>query len=132
EARDVTCSGHGDVTEVPGRALFPTAKFAVNDQAGADAGGDLDEDEVLDVRPMRMMLAQRHDIHIVVNEDRSRESALEIAWHVETVPSGHDRRADRATDVVLDGPGQADAHADDVLQRPSVLLEHRQERIRHP
>src|SRR5699024_2222516 len=45
EARDVACSGHGDVTEVPGRALFPTAKFAVNDQAGADAGGDLDEDE---------------------------------------------------------------------------------------
>ena len=65
--------------------------------------------EVVDVGQVRVLLAERHDVDVVVDEHRHVEAPLHVAGHVVAVPAGHDRRVDRAPGRVLHGPGQADA-----------------------
>ena len=101
----------GDVAEVAGRALRAAVELAAADDARADAGGDLDEDEVVDVRVDRGVLAERHDVDVVVDEDRAAERGRDVGRDVVAVPAGHDRRRGRAPGGVLDRTGQAEADA---------------------
>src|SRR5690606_34010195 len=93
-ARDVGRARHGDVPDVAGGALGAAAQLAVRDDPGADAGGDLDEEHVRHGGPRRAVLAERHDVDVVVHEDRRVEPLLEDPGDVDVVPRGHDRRVD--------------------------------------
>src|SRR6478735_8074858 len=92
-----------------------SAPLAVGDDARADAGGDLDEEHVGDVGPGAAVLAQGHDVHVVVDEDRRVEVLREDAGDVDVVPARHDRGVDRAAGGVLDGTREPDAHAHEVV-----------------
>ena len=102
---------HLDVAHIARRSLGTALELTTGDDAGADAGRALHEHEVVHPRPARGLLAEREDVHIVVDEDRDVERTLHIAGYVEAVPARHDRRVGRAPRGVLDGAGDADAHA---------------------
>ena len=76
EAADVAAAAHGvdvvghlDVAEVAGGALGAAAQRPVADDPAADAGGDLDEHQVVDVAEAHEVLAERHDVDVVVDDD---------------------------------------------------------------
>ena len=50
-------------------------------------------------------VAQRHDVHVVVHQDRNREGPLDVTDDVESVPAGHNRRLHRHAGGVFHGPG---------------------------
>src|SRR5690606_31486463 len=85
--------------------------------------GDLDEDQVGEVAVALGVLAQRHDVDVVVDEDRPGQGPGEVARHVEAVPAGHDWRAHGTTGGELHGARQADAGAGDVVERAAGLLQ---------
>ena len=124
-ALDVAGPGDAHVPEVAGRALGAALQLAAGDDAGADAGGDLDQHEVVDVGEMGTPLAQRHDVDVVVDEDRDGVVALDVAGDVVPVPAGHDRRVDRAAGGVLDRAGQADADGGELGDLATVLAQQR-------
>ena len=91
-AEDVAAVGCGDVAEVAGRALGAPVQLAAADDARADAGGHLDEDEVLDVGVDGRVLAERHDVDVVVHQDGPPRAAADVGRDVVAVPARHDRR----------------------------------------
>jgi hypothetical protein len=60
------------------------------------------------------VLAERHDVHVVVDEDRRVVVLGEPVGHGEAVPAGHDRRGDGLAAAEGHGAGDADADAADV------------------
>src|SRR5690625_1766857 len=94
-----------DVSEVAGGALRAAAQRAVGDDAGTDPGRDLDEDEIVDVGPGDELLAEGHDVDVVVDDRDPAECGLEVSDDVEAVPAGHDRWVGRAPGRVLDRAG---------------------------
>src|SRR4051812_49779747 len=58
------------VPDVPGGALRPAMDAPVGDDPAPDAGADLHEQQVIAVAPVRPVLAQGHDVHVVVDEHR--------------------------------------------------------------
>ncbi len=96
-------------------ALRAAPELAVGDDARADARRDLDEEHVGDRGPRGAVLAQRHDVHVVVDEHGGVEPLLQDPGDVDVVPRGHDRRVDGPPGGVLDGAGEADADADQVV-----------------
>ena len=66
-------AGVGDlhVAEVAGGAVGAPVDEPAGHDPAADAGGDLDEQQVVDgVAPAVPVLAERHDVHVVVHEHR--------------------------------------------------------------
>ena len=120
------------MADVAGDALGAALQQPAGDDAGTDAGGHLDEHEVLAVRPGEGALAEGHDVDVVVDEDRHLEVLLHPAGHVEAIPAGHDRRVHRAPGRVLDGAGNADADRDEVVVRAPQLVEQVSGRGHHP
>ena len=99
---------HVDVTDVARRALGAAMDSSVDDDARADPGADLDEDEVLDAAAAaRRELAERHHVHVVV-EPHGHAAPGEPRAHVVPVPPRHDRRRDRQRRLELDGARNAD------------------------
>ncbi len=81
EAADVAAAAHGvdvvghlDVAEVAGGALGAATQRAVADDPAADARGDLDEHQVVDVAEADEVLAERHDVDVVVDDDDARRA----------------------------------------------------------
>ena len=124
--------GASDVAEVACRAHGSAVQAPAADDAGADAGRDLDEEEVLDVGVGDGVLAERHDVDVVVDEHGHVEDAGHVSRHVVAVPPGHDRRAHRSAARVLHGAGHADADADEVGGGASGEVEHLRGRRGHP
>ena len=92
----------------PAEPWAPRWISSVDDDARADPGADLDEDEVLDAAAAaRRELAERHHVHVVVEPDGHAASG-EPRAHVIPVPAGHDRRRDRQRRLELDGSRDAD------------------------
>ncbi len=95
-----------DVADVARGALGAAVDPAVRHDPAADAGADLDVEQVLDVAPVGPVLAQGHDVDVVVDEDRRAGVALgEPVGDREAVPAGHDRRVDRLPAAKATGPG---------------------------
>src|SRR5918994_2980133 len=94
----------------------------VRDDDAADSGADLDEEHVVfalaDAVPV---LAKRHNVHVVVHEDRGIILAGESAANGEPVPTRHDRRAPQNPRGMLYGTGNPQAYSQD-LPRISLLL----------
>ena len=101
-----------DVPDVAGRPLRAAVEPPVRDDPGADAGADLDDDDVVvaggDARPP---LAEREHVDVVVDPDRRVVAVREPLADRVAVPAGHDRRRDRPAGPELDRTGHADADA---------------------
>ena len=74
----------------------------VGDDAAADAGADLDQEQVVGLAPVHPVLAAGHDVDVVVDEHGRAVAAGEPLRDREAVPAGHDRRVDRPPAVELD------------------------------
>ena len=131
-AADLEVAGHVDVADVARRALGAAVDPALGDDPAADAGADLDEEQVVVGAPGLVVLAQRHDVHVVVDERRRAEVVSEPTTDAIAVPAGHDRRRDRGARGELDRAGDADARAAHVVVRAAELGEHRVERLLEP
>ena len=97
-----------DVADVAGATLRAAVDPPVRDDAGADAGADLDDHDVVvadgDAGPP---LAKGEEVHVVVDPDRRAVSIGEPLAHGVAVPARHDRRRDRAgPDRNSTGPGR--------------------------
>jgi hypothetical protein len=101
---------HPYVADVSRRTLRAPVQPAAGDDAAADASAHLDEDQVIGFRPRGPVLAESHDVHVVVDEDGSAQPRAQPLRHGEAVPAGHDRRVRRPSRGVLDRPWQADPH----------------------
>src|SRR4029453_1622533 len=78
-----------DVADVARRALRAAVNPPVDDDACADPGADLDEDEVVDAATASSgELAERHHVDVVVDPDRGAAGG-EAPAHVVAVPAGH-------------------------------------------
>jgi hypothetical protein len=97
-----------DVTDVSRRSASSPVDLPVGDDAATDAGTDLDQQQMLGIRPMHSVLAASHDVDVVVDEHRRAVAAREPLWDREVVPAGHDRRIDGPPALELDGPRHAD------------------------
>src|SRR5690606_32904989 len=97
----------GDVADVAGDALGAADELATDDDAGADAHAHLDHDHGGVVGPQGPVLAEGHDVGVLV-DGHGRAEALgeDLGDHV-AVPAGHDGRADEASGLGLDGAGDA-------------------------
>ena len=115
-ARHVRAARDPHVADVARDALRAAQQLPAGDHAGADARRDLDEHQVLGAGPRGRAFAERHDVHVVVDQDRRIEVLSHPPGDVEPVPSGHDRRVDRAAGGELDRPGNADADRGDVAR----------------
>src|SRR5215208_610598 len=113
-AQDVLVAGHADVADVPGGSLRTAVDQAPGHDPAADARTDLDEQQVVRVAPMRPVLAQRHDVHVVVDEHGGVVAGREPARQGEAVPTRHDRRVDGLAGGERDRARHADADAADV------------------
>lgn len=65
-----------------------------------------------------VLLPQRHEVHVVVDEDRAAQLLAERLPYGEAVPAGHDRRRHRDALGKADRPGDADAGAVEPLRPP--------------
>ena len=105
------------MADVARRALRAAVDQPPADDPAADAGADLDEQQVVGVAPVRPVLAERHDVDVVVDQHRRVVAAREPVRDREAVPARHDRRLDRLAAVKATGAGHADADPADVLAR---------------
>ena len=93
------------------RALGAAVDPAAGDDAAADAGADLHVQQVLDVPPVGPVLAERHDVDVVVDEHRGVVVLGEPVRDREAVPAGHDRRGDGLAARERHRAGHADPDA---------------------
>ena len=131
-AADLLVAGHVDVADVARRALGAAVDPAVGDDPAADAGPDLDEQQMVVGAPGLPVLAQRHDVHVVVDERRCAEAIRQSVADPVAVPPGHDRRSDGGAGRELDGPGDADPDATHVGVRAADAAEQLVERPLQP
>ena len=113
------------MAEIAGRALRAAIEPAVGDDAGADAGGDLDEQQMPDVPPALVELAQRHQIDVVVDEHRCVDVLVHEGRNVEAVPARHDRRVPRPSRRELDRSRHADTNSRNVFGAAPGRCQHR-------
>ncbi|MCY1232905.1 hypothetical protein D9M72_454210 [compost metagenome] len=111
------------MAKVPGRSVGAALEFAAADDACADAGGHLDEKEVVVFGPVRRAFAERHDVDVVVHQHGDRQRAPDVTHHVEPVPAGHDGRLNRHAGGMLHRAGQPDPDAGEVRGCPACLTE---------
>ena len=118
EAADVPAAAHHvvvvadvDVADVAGRAVGPAVHVPAGDDARPDAGADLDEQQERLVAPVHPVLADGHDVHVVVDQRRHAEVLRQPLAHRVVVPARHDRRVHGPAGDVLDRARQADADA---------------------
>ena len=112
-----------NVTDIAGRPLRTAIDPSIGEDAAADFGSRLDEDELVDLRPVTMVLGERKQIDIVVGEYRTVEMFAEPAGNVEIVPPAHDRGTDDAAGIVVDRRRQADPDAENLVLDPADLLD---------
>ncbi len=98
-----------DVADVAGRAGGAAVHLAVADDAAADAGADLDDEEVGQRALQAPELAERHQVDVVVDEDRRRVVFAQVVADREAVPVRHQRRVDELADFEVDRARHADA-----------------------
>lgn len=105
--------------DVARAARRPAVDAPADDDAAADAGADLDAEEVGDAAgDTGVLLPQRHEVHVVVDEDRAAEFLAERLPYREAVPAGHDRGRHGDALGEADRSGYADAGAVEPFRPP--------------
>jgi hypothetical protein len=131
-AHDVVVARNVDVPYVTGGTLGPTMNSAIFDDATANAGPDLDEQQVVGVAPAAPVFAKRHQVDIVVDQGVRAVSMCEPLGNWIAVPAGHDWRADRSPSLKFDWAWDTDAHATYLVDGPVHILEKRIEAFLQP
>jgi hypothetical protein len=91
--------------------------LAAQDDPAADARADLDEEEVVDAAGGPCVeLAERHDVHVVVDHDGRAEGGREGVADGEAVPARHDRRHHGGTLALAHRARDADADTVQLLR----------------
>ena len=108
-------AGEADMPDVSGGPVRAAVDGAVHDDTATDARPDLDEEQMVHLGPLHPVLTQRHDVHVVVYENRDVVAVGEPLGNRVCIPTGHDRRITRAPGRVLNGAGDADADAAHVV-----------------
>ncbi len=107
---------HLDVPDVAGAARRAAVDLAPRDDAAADTGADLDAEEVPHRSGhARVPLPQRHEVHVVVDQDGAAQLLAERLADGEAVPAGHDRRRHGDALGEADRTRHADAGAVEAL-----------------
>ena len=107
-----------DVADVAGTAVRATVGSAVDGDPAADAGADLDEEHVVGrPRHAAMALADRHDVHVVVHDDRAVVLTGQEFANGVPVPTGHDRWRHRLPVAEAHRAGNADPQAGQAGER---------------
>ena len=103
----------------PAAPSAPRWMRRAGDDAAADAGADLDVQQVLDVAPVRPVLAEGHDVDVVVDEHRARRGSARRTSRGIEKPSqpGMIGGLTGSAGAERDRAGDADADAAD-LARP--------------
>ena len=101
-----------DVADVAGGAGRAAIHLAMADDAAADAGADLDDQEVRQRTLQAPELAQRHQVDVVVDEDRRGIVLPQQVADREAVPGRHQGRVHQLAALEIDRTGDADADAD--------------------
>ena len=114
---DVVVVGYVDVADVACRAVRPPVHVPVGDDARADPGPDLHEQQEVFRPPVRPVLAEAHDVHVVVDQSWRGESFSEPLANGIEVPARHDRRAHRSAGGEFDRARQTDPDAAYVIAR---------------
>jgi len=84
---------HRDVPDVAGGAVRAPVQLPVREDAGPDPGADLHEDEIAGAAGQAgPLLADRHRVHVVVDDDEEAEPLGEPVAYREVVPARHDGR----------------------------------------
>src|SRR5690348_10502824 len=116
---------------IPGTARGATVDAAVDLHSTADAAADLDEDQVVHgPGDAAVLLAQGHDVDVVVDGDGE---AVLVGEHVAdrmAVPSRHDRRGDGNALTETHRAGQADP--DGIQPREVAFGADLVQDLRHP
>jgi hypothetical protein len=100
------------VADVARAPVDAAVELSVDDDAAADAGADLDVEEVGDAPgDPGVLLADREHVDVVVEDHRAAELAGDRVADRVPVPARHDRRRHRDPAVEVDRPGDADARA---------------------
>ena len=110
-ARAVAAGRDADVADVAGDAAGAAVQTAVADDGRADARTGLDEDVVAEVGATRGRLSHRHEVGVVLDDERCVEPRGEPVAYGEAVPARHPGRADHLA-AQPDRTGQADADAE--------------------
>ena len=82
------------------------------------------------IAPFPVVLAEGHDVDVVVDEHRGVVASGQVIGHGVVVPAGHDRRVLCPAGQELDGAGQADADGPHLVGIASSLGEKLVEAIR--
>jgi hypothetical protein len=105
--------------DVTGAPLEATIEFTVDNDPGADARTDLDEEEALRVPGTPgASLPEGHHVHVVVNKTGNAEMRGDLVTHGVAIPPRHDRRTHNTPEGSIDRPGKPDS---DPLERASVV-----------
>jgi hypothetical protein len=105
--------------DVAGTAVHPAVDVPGQVDAAADAGADLDVQEVVHrMRDTAVPLADGHDVHVVVHHRRAAVLAGEQLPHRITVPPRHDRRRHRHAVPEAHRPRHADTDRVEPVVRP--------------
>ena len=108
---------NSNVPDITGRSLCSTLQHPAGDDTGTDTRGNFDEDHLGDIGPRRDLLAERHDVDVIVDEHRCIEFRLNGRRDIESMPPGHDGRADGAPRRELDRPRYPDAYPRNAFAR---------------
>ena len=111
------------MSHIAGRAICPAVHLAVAHDAAANASTDLDHQEVFNIALQTPLLAQRHQVHIVVDEHRSSEFLAQIVLDGKAVPLGHQRRVNQLPADKIHRARHTNTNANDLFARISALLE---------
>ena len=98
------------------------------DDAAADTGADLDDEEVLELAALAPEHAERHQVHVIVDEDGRIEDLAQVVADGIAVPTWHERRIHELADSEIDRAGYADADGQNRVAGDTVLSEHRGEK----
>ena len=111
DAPHVGSAAHPDVADVARRTVRAVMQLAgTGDQAAPDPGADLDEQQRRLVRGQRPGLAERAQVHVVLQQRRAAERAAQARGDRVGVPARHDRRPDRDAVPAVDRTRHADHH----------------------
>ncbi|MDQ3576211.1 MAG: hypothetical protein M3443_01105 [Actinomycetota bacterium] len=97
--------------------------MTTEDDARADSGAHLDEEQVVDIGVARSGFPETKQIGVVVDEGRAAECLGQLPRHRIAVPAGHDRRLDRAPGLEVDRTGQTHSHPGEPRPVPTHIPE---------
>jgi hypothetical protein len=99
---------HADVPDVPGTAVHPAVQPALDHDPGPDTRPDGHQQQGRDGAPVGALLAERHEVRIVLHEHRYAQARGEPLPHRVVVPPGHHRRVHGSADRHVHRPGNTD------------------------